>query len=345
MFRVSVFIFVLFNCSVSLANNHILYSVEKDGRVSHILGTMHSVNAELDVVHPLLPKIIDEARVALVELYGKGDSTHSRYSSIREFTNNLSRDNAKKNKGISTGAKRKFNQLIKDYEISEGRNGKLDLLSAWNHFPPGFAILLLEIIKKVTKQSLSIDAAEKLQSVIEFGLDSRIEQRLFELKTPVISLDANNRYLQAFVDEITIKGLSQYIMSDLENFNDIKPFDVDDEKFVQTRLKMEEQYFDDNFVRPSVSRERDGEQASESRRAMLSGRNKLWAPVIMDEVEDGDALIAVGIGHLHYESKTYGDNLLDILRDNGYTLKALPKAEYTNVKSNSLSCSKQLSGK
>ncbi len=332
------FILIFFFATDSFANKHILYSIEKDGNTSHILGTLHILKQDIAEVHPLLPDLILNTRVALFEVETTGVRLKGFDILLRDFL--INSPVFGRSVGISDEAKELltefFDQVSKEYNY----------VKFWPLMPPGIVLLLVAHLRN--HQSDNFEHISVLNDQILL-IDSEIARMVKALQKPIISLDGEHRYQQAFIENIDVEGLSHYLLSTLPQ----KRFQVLDEN--KSKLenlvdglkktleqKMEEKALIGSYLNEDVEKillEFDEPFLKRFRYydALLFGRNAEWASKILEELEKGEALIVVGLAHLHVQ-REWGRSLLEILEENGYKVTALPKVDYMSVSSGALSC-------
>ncbi len=327
--------------SVCLADDdskHILYSIKKDGKVSHILGTLHTVKSDAKTVHPLLPDLISQSRVGLFEITNKQDRFDGLDAFLEEFYGK--RDLSESSLDFSDEVKKRLEVFVS--EISSEHSH----LKYWPMMLPGILYLSLKEAIFSLSKTLTPENSDRIT------FDRRLRVIFKEHKKPLIALDADQRYLKAFHYFITLEGLSQFILKKLPeaSFNAV----LDKARLIsnskkESTLKIafevinEEKYLEDDVAGLLTEDFEEGIERSVIEIANLYGRNAIWASKILEEFEKGGAFVVVGLAHLHLQSKS-GKSLLEIFMDNGYTLKALPKANYSNVGLNSASCFKKLTG-
>jgi uncharacterized protein YbaP (TraB family) len=333
-----VFLFCLIHCSVGFAKKHILYSVEKDGKTSHILGTVHIVKAKVDDVHPLLPGLMSRARMALLEVNFATD----RHVNFKVFVANVLKNNpiTSKSEGLSIEAEKRleafFNKISKDHAYAK----------LWKFLPPGVVLLLVEALYK------HINADPEQISVInnqDTFIDERISRLLKSLNKPIIPLDGEQRYEQALSKNIDVEGLSDYLLETLpevkiqelgENEGKYKYVINGFKEALESKISRQaliEAYLNDDAGRVFSEVDQSNLKRFGHYDALLFGRNVTWTPKIIEELDKGSVLIVVGLAHLHMQ-RDWGKSLLQILEDNGYKVTALPKADYLLSLKNGLSC-------
>jgi|GEM_PF-5386357 len=332
------FILTFFFASTSFANKHILYSIEKDGKTSHILGTLHTVQEDLDKVHPLLPDLIQNARTAIFEV----ESVGVRLKGFHVFLDDFFRNNPTfdRSVGVSDEANERLTEFF-DQTPEEYSYVKL-----WPMMPPGIVVLLVELLSLPSNSNLTQISVLSDQSLF---IDRAIVEMFQAFQKPIISLDGEYRYQQAILENIDVAGLSHYILNELPqnrfqvlNENKTKFELVADgfKKALKSKLKEidlinsylieDVEHVLSEFKDPFLERSRYYD-------ALLFGRNAVWTPKILEELEKGGAMIVVGLAHLHVQ-REWGQSLLEIIEENGYKVTALPKADYVSLSSGALSC-------
>lgn len=132
-YRLYLVVVFLLSYSIAASAATILYTVEQNGKVSYIIGTVHSVQAELSDVHPQLPGIIDNSRVLLLESFGDGNA-------IYDLMNLFLKQKAQSSQfdKLSSGVLKRLKSFL------SGLDGDtFDLKRTWRSFHPGIFLRLL----------------------------------------------------------------------------------------------------------------------------------------------------------------------------------------------------------
>lgn len=136
--------------------------------------------------------------------------------------------------------------------------------------------------------------------------DDLLFARMRDLKKPTFHLDAPED-VKNVLDSLGYQRLAKFLVylidknTSLKNVNSELAFDlISYSKTLRNPLRLNEQPAE-NIVHGTVE------------------RNTHWLPKIEDKVRDGSCFIAVGLGHLQYET-----GLIQLLKQQGFTLKPIP---------------------
>jgi len=311
-------------------SSNILYSIEKDGKTSYILGTVHSVQAEAEDVHPKLPSIISKSRIALFEIVTAFDRIDG-FADLLEEAELLGLSNSN---GISPGAAKKIDTFLSS--LDEANFGHIK--NNWKKVPPGLLIVFLQM----ALSKAQFEAYESIENEDDsfknplsyadgHGIDVKLKDQIQNQGTPVYALDGDQVYLRVLMEHSTVRTLADFAMKNVPKVAAADTSKIKREKDLPKEWKIPDRHVPDRETANGFYLDDNPEDIFRvfNDHNNLIGitankRNEAWARKLLAEVKLGGAFIVVGLGHLHLSSR-HGRSLIQILEDDNFKVTAIPK--------------------
>lgn len=286
--------------SCSTIKKPFYWKIEKDGKTSHVLGTMHS-GIDIRDMPEEVHKDLKDARAVLKEITIESEKNNPFSDDVR----------AKNLKDYFKQHEQKINDNIEKNITVKDQFTPEQWIRIENHIAklgversviPYFTLPVIHVFLK-DRKTLYVTYSQ--QAVLNVkSLDLEIEFKALKAKKPVYRLDPLERMKPSCWDRMWVKSIVFYLDNDRYDWiNDFVTM-ADDYKTGDEKI----------LLRGEKSYEKELDKC------LLDERNAHWAPVIeKHHQKDSPLFIAAGVRHFVGEG-----NVLQLLEKMGYKVQRFP---------------------